>query len=458
MPNEIPGTPHKDQISHQPLAPLTPQAVTAIEQAQAGQKKTLAASEKPDHRRAALATLVMDHWQDNADQFTCFGVPVQPDMVPEKIVDYLVAIETDTGLDLAEDGLEAEDIGALLRDKLTTSAATVELQTIQGHQNAEETKLDQKAQTKANYQAATDQLKADGKSNVEMVLALANNPDVPVTERAKLQAFRTIINIAQTTPADAKIITERLNRQNFSDGIPEPESFVYWAIFDSPNVPSGVSEATQEAIATKLGIVRHKYTVKTGGDVKDVFDTGFGTETYLDANGHPQTRKVPLAPGQDVKIRDNQYLSVDQAGNKKLKIATKVGDFQVNLPDNPTAEDMTQIVASTQMIAAMHELDLAEVIYERPITDRGSGEIELRFPGDFNRTKRLAHILLGGASGYDGEILDQREIDKIPSLLQFPKTNSETESVRGGLEELGVIENGMMNWVRLEEVLVCESN
>jgi len=98
---------------------------------------------------------------------------------------------------------------------------------------------------------------------------------------------------------------------------------------------------------------------------------------------------VPLAPGKDVEIRDNQFLSVDNAGNKQLKINSTVGNYKVVLPDNPTDEDMTQIVSSTQMIAVFQDLNLAEIMYGRPMTDRGGGEINLRMPADINTTKKL---------------------------------------------------------------------
>jgi len=238
-----------------------------------------------------------------------------------------------------------------------------------------------------NYQSRVEQLISEGKSNVEIINALVSDESVPESERAKLRSFQAIMDIAQAVPEDVQIIGTRLNTIDFSGGIPDPNGFATWAIFDSPKLSSGVSEATQNAVAAKLGINRHRHTFKTGGDVKDVFQKGHGTETYLDEDGEMQTRTVPLAPGKDVKIRDNQFLSVDNAGNKQIKINSAVGSYKVALPDNPTDEDMTQIVSSTQMIAVFHDLNLAEIMYGRPMTDRGGGTIELRFPADINRTK-----------------------------------------------------------------------
>jgi len=152
--------------------------------------------------------------------------------------------------------------------------------------------LDINSETKTSeliYKDRIKQLKSSGKSNVEIINALVNDESVPESERVKLRSFQAIMDIAQAVPEDAQVIGIRLNTIDFSGGIPDPKGFATWAIFDSSKLPSGVSEATQNAVAAKLGIIRHKHTVNSGGDVKDVFRKGHGTETFLDDNGEMQT-------------------------------------------------------------------------------------------------------------------------------------------------------------------------
>jgi len=224
------------------------------------------------------------------------------------------------------------------------------------------------------YKDRIKQLKSSGKSNVEIINALVGDQSVPESERVKLQSFQAIMDIAQAVPEDAQVIGTRLNTIDFSSGIPE--------------------------------------------------------------DGEMQTRTVPLAPGKDVKIRDNQFLSVDNAGNKQLKINSTVGNYKVALPDNPTDEDMTQIVSSTQMIAVLHNLNLAEIMYGRPMTDRAGGTIELRFPADINRTK--PHLMQFHSSKGDAMIGDV-----------------EPEMIREDFEKQGVIKNGSIDWLRFEEMVMA---
>jgi len=370
--------------------------------------------------------------------------------------------------------LSPKKLARLLSRKFETEASetkVIDRNEAEAQVNAEELEARSELVDDKEEEAESSEDKAEGYeafvqslagSNVDKISAMLASHHVPEAEKAKLRAFQAILDIAAAVPEDHQIVRSRLNAVDFSRSIPSPRSFATWAIFDSTNAPTGISEATQNAVAASLGIKRNRYSVQTGGDVNEVFQRGYGTETYIDENGEEQSRTIPLDPDHEVKIRDNQYLTVDAAGNRKLRLETPVGSYAVQLPDNPTDQDMTEIVASTQMIGLLHNYNLAELLYERPIGERGGGAIKLRFPGDFNRTKYLQQIFKGGAAGYNGKVLEQGDIDKIPYLLQFH--SSKGDAIRGDVDRdlvvkdfqtQGVLEEGSINWARFEQLVTA---
>lgn len=354
---------------------------------------------------------------------------------------------------------EAQEAEAIDRNEADTQDNAEEIKANAELEDDKKNEADSSEDEAQGYEAFVQSLKG---SNIDKISAMLASDQVPETEKARLRAFQSILSIAAAVPEDQQIIKSRLNGLDFSKSIPSPRSFATWAIFDSPNAPTGISESTQNAVAASLGIKRNKYRVQSGGDVNDVFERGYGTETYIDENGEEQSRTIPLDPDHEVKIRDNQYLSVDEAGNRKLRLETSVGSYQVRLPENPTDQDMTEIVASTQMIGLLHNYNLAELLYERPIGERGGGELELRFPGDFNRTKYLQQDFKGGAAGYNGKLLEQSDIDKIPYLLQFHSSKGDAirgdvdrDLVRKDFEAQGVLDEGTVNWAKFEQLVTA---
>ena len=66
----------------------------AVDQNLADHRLQLTEMEQPEDRRAMLAGFVLDNWSETAGSTTCFGIEVDPAMVPEKLVDLLQRIET----------------------------------------------------------------------------------------------------------------------------------------------------------------------------------------------------------------------------------------------------------------------------------------------------------------------------------------------------------------------------
>lgn len=432
--------------------------IEAIDEDRSDQRVRLAELEQPEDRRATLAALVLDNWNETDGSTTCFGVEVDPAMVPEKLVDLLHQIETDFGFDLFNDGLEPADIGDLLQGQLEASQAEAAAE-----QNAmvlaqETARTEQVAEQRDAYKDLVEEQVSSGKSNAEIILALARDSRVPEVERIKFAQFAAIIEIANSVPADAEIILARVETVDFSSGVPDPKQFARAFIFDTPGsaLPSGVSEATQIAVAEVLGIERPDLDVVTGSEMTNVFEKGIGTRTVRDPEtGELREEPIMLEPGQFAEIRDGQSIGLTETGARAMRFEEEVGDFTVLLPDTATAEDMVMYGLAGQMMSQLHEVNMAEVIFPgRNVMERGGGTLDIRMPDDFNRTQRLCQIFFGGFAGHDGELLSQSDLDRIPYLMQFQSAKGDAvigdinpEQMRADYRRQGIIdEDGNFDW------------
>ena len=252
---------------------LTSEQIAQIDATRDRDRTRLADHERSEARRGDLSDFVIDHWDETRDSTTCFGIEVDPSYVPDHLVDVLLKIEAETGFDLIMDGLAPEDVGLLVTQELATQS--LEAQAAQKHDDLAtviETTEELK-QSKDSYANLIADLRASGASNAEIILTLKDNPDVPEAERAKLTKFSQIIEIAKRVPEDAEVINHRIGQLDFANGVPDPVNFAKAFILDAA---SGVSEATQTAVAETLGIERPNIDVNTGGDIADVFEKGIG--------------------------------------------------------------------------------------------------------------------------------------------------------------------------------------
>ena len=151
--------------------------------------------------------------------------------------------ELDTTLEAEDATLEVEDATLEVEDR------ALDLEETEAEAIAAED-----AEVADQYTNTVREMRAAGKTNTEIIAALANNEAVPASERAKLQSFNRILSLASSVPADREIIAARINQMDMSQGVPDPVQFIQSAIFSSPDYNSGVSQATQDAIAAEFGI------------------------------------------------------------------------------------------------------------------------------------------------------------------------------------------------------------
>lgn len=458
MNSEIPDRQHQQSNPIEKHAGRPQLPIETVDEDRADKRDQLTAMEQPDDRRAMLAGLVLDNWSETDGSTTCFGLEVDPALVPEKLADILQRIETDFGFDLIADGLQSADIGDLLRGQLEASQAEAAAEQDALVLGQETARTEQVAEQRDAYQNLIEEHVSSGKSNAEIIHALAQDPRVPAAERVKLAQFAAIIEIAQEIPADAEIILARVETVDLSSGVPDPKQFAQAFIFDTPGsaLPSGVSETTQIAVAEVLGIERPELDVVTGSEMTDVFEKGIGTRTVRDPEtGELREELIMFEPGQFEEIRDGQSIGLTETGARAMRFEEKVCDFTVLLPDTATAEDMVMYGLAGQMMSQLHEVNMAEAIFPgRNFMERGGGTLDIRMPEDFNRTQRLCQIFFGGFAGHDGALLSQSDLDRIPYLMQFQSAKGDAvigdinpEQMRADYRRQGIIDDdGNFDW------------
>ena len=133
----------------------------------------------------------------------------------------------------------------------------------------------------------------------------------------------------------------------------------------------------------------------TGGDINDIFDKGIGTEKYLDENGKLQERPVHLQAGEEIEIREGQYIGLSATREPMMRL---VGEhvYTIDLPQNPTDDDMTRYGLAAQWVAKLNDINMAEIFFRHSVLERGGGHIDLHIPDDFVRSQRLCQIFFGG--------------------------------------------------------------
>jgi len=465
MSPEIPERPHRNPETTGKVEVVSKRSADANDEARKNKRRALSAKEQPEDRRTALAGLVLDNWQEVDGTTSCFGVEVDPQMVPEKLVDLLERIEAEFGFDLIEDGLEPADIGDLLNDQLQADHAehdAVKDRNTLAHETA---RTAQKSASKEAYRDLIEAARVSGKPNAEIIAELSQNPQVPEAERVKLAKSAQIIDIASTVPADAEITLVRVDQINLSNGVPDPVGFARAFVFDNPGsaLPSGVSDATQDAVAEVLGIERPKPSVKTGGDMNEIFEKGVGTKTVRDPNtGELREEPVFLQPGEFEPIREGQSIGLTDRGEHALKFDMSVGGFIAPLPKNASDADMAIYGLAGQWLSRLHDVNMAEIFFPgRSSFERGGGTLDMRMPDDFNRAQRLCQIFFGGVKGYDGELLDQSDLDGIPYLMQFQNAKGDAvigdinpEQMLADYRHQGLIDkSGSLDWDSFAEMI-----
>jgi hypothetical protein len=87
-------------------------------------------------------------------------------------------------------------------------------------------------------------------------------------------------------------------------------------------------------------------------------------------------------------------------------------------------------------------------------------------PDDFNRAQLLSQAFFGAMAGYNGELLDQSDLGRIPYLMQFQNEKGDAvigdvnpDQMRADYRRQGVLnKDGTLNWDRFAAMIETNRN
>jgi len=315
-------------------------------------------------------------------------------------------------------------------------------------------------------------LKAMGKGNQEILAELLADESIATTPtvKATLEKIQTkLAELSTVVPEgpESEAFDSILNNASLNLGA-ESASEQFSDILYQVEHSEVFSETTKISIRQKLGIQTSPRKVDTGGDANDVFAKGYGTETYIDADGKTQTRALKLEPGGDtVNFGKGHELGIDKQGNKFARVATEVGTFSVKLPDNIAGDlEMGNVIRSVQMRAAMHEVNMHDLFYPgRSSLELGGGYLDYH-ASDAVITNKLANLLIKDMTIAGNDLFTKEDLRMVPYYMQFHAQKGDAmigdvnkEQMREDYEAQGLItDGGELDWPKFSALVMANRN
>lgn len=266
------------------------------------------------------------------------------------------------GLSAAGDAQAEETLQQIAETESEKTAAETELI------EATETAADDVEASEESYRALLESDEYQSASDAEKIVLMASHPDVPESERAKWQSFARILSVAAAVPEDHQLIVTRLNQLDMSQGAPEPMQFIQTAIFSSTDHDSGVSEATQDAIAAEFGIaptrparprnatemqtaLREGRGTRPGIEIQE-FEEPPGSGNWVEREVVVDEEVIPFTPQDKLMLSQEPPIGIfpDSAGSQTHRVegvaaGQPIQAFELNIPEHgslPSAEIHTQ--------------------------------------------------------------------------------------------------------------------
>ena len=239
-----------------------------------------------------------------------------------------------------------------------------------------------------------------------------------------------------------------------------------------------ISSETADKVYQSFGVSKTKFKpdLKTGDDVQDAMDKGWGKETYT------KTVKVEEPPGSGEYVYKKEKVegkAIPYSSDRPLKLEKgqeyfEEGDgvrvLRVKLPNGQELEtefakgqDGNSIGEMTYTLQTMHSLapyGLAEPIWGKGNVLKHGGRIPLH-ESDHIKARRIGSLFLGGyGEGSDGALQTKNEMDQLFKTFKSfnkkdhkAKMGNDTDAAKAGLTELGVItSNGDVDWDKMERL------
>jgi hypothetical protein len=375
---------------------------------------------------------------------------------------------------LGKEGEEIDDLGQMLLDDCV-SEAEIAAKTETENQKLETIATEQAGLEKDNTthdvlsklnEVARDEFDKGGSIDQKLTAIATRMADVPNSEVAlakitQAQEMITALRSVVTDPLERNAF-ENILSSSFVDVGADTMSVAFAGVMSQVEDSDEFSPETRAAIAQKLGIVQLHDKVETGGDINDIFNKGYGVETYLDEDGTVKTRQIHLDKKERISIGRGQEIGLDETGGRAIWVQTQVGKFQASIPERATDHDMGNIIRTIQMRASLHGMNMAEVFYpDAEVFERGGGLIKIRTE-DYTITEKLRSIIIGHEAIDGNKLFTTADLAKVPYLMQFHSRHGDyvtgdvdPTQMREDYRAQGIIDkDGQVDWVRFEELVM----
>lgn len=328
------GTPEQPE---RPLAEITAEHDASLAAVQAEHGEAMNA----EARRQQIGEAVFAMATDGAEGEELLGAYIEHETFPDGMNQCLFEAECRRRESAPEYDITAEDPRRIARmlemglHQADRQNDRTDEESAQAEQTEEtEETADIEDETADSYQELVAELRAEGKTTVQIINELANHAAVPEAERVKLQGFQRLLAISQRFPDDAPMLAQRINTLDMSQGVPNPTQFIQTVIFSSPDFDSGFSEAFQSAVATEFNLTpRRPEQPRNATEMQTALREGRGTREIT------EIRRVEEPPGsgnwveQEVVVGE-EILPFEEADPLVLSVSPRVVAF----PDPPGSD------------------------------------------------------------------------------------------------------------------------
>ncbi|MES9898581.1 MAG: hypothetical protein ABW148_06110 [Sedimenticola sp.] len=339
--------------------------------------------------------------------------------------------EVNTGVEQREaDQTHEEGVKAL--EKQTTEQDETATEVIKEN-TTKKTKL--RDQTQSEYLADPEKQR---KPASEQMREMLEQGIVTEVNRERFQAFLKIISLAQS-PEDQIYITQKINAFDLSTGIPDPKQFIRDEIFtpvDDPN--PRVSLATQERLAAEFGL---PHPIDHGGHLRSAMHA---KQQIVDPKTGETRTLIRYTEDKPLQYRAGVIAYVDAQGNEYLKAETKNSanwpPFEV---DGYTENELTLVSEYMQFWVAA-ENNAVRFMQGTFFPDFNTINPNPSRP-QLRQFRQIMNALKGGNEGYDGEIIQDTDMEFINWEMQYlskwgdmSRGDNDVDTANANMQTLGL--------------------
>lgn len=269
-----------------------------------------------------------------------------------------------------------------------------------------------------------------GKPSLDIMQMAQSDDRVPAAEKAKLADYLRLASPKLIKdPQDQKRVVSKINQVDLSN-LPAPSTFITTEIYNDPDI----SEATKDSVAKEFGVER--ISITTGSELRNAIDT-----TITD----PKTGEQRPQFDQDhpLEYREGIQAYVNERGERVLRTVLSDGrsrEIQINMEWGETIGLYASRLALWRVLEEQGISNFFNEMYGIEVSPW-----QQHSPDAERQTRQVLNALLGGGSGYDGEIVSESDLRFIAWQTQFlaakgdwAKGDHDIVTATTNLQEIGI--------------------